>query len=234
MSGFHYPGRELDVFSEAKNWKHYFKSRIIPYIGQEVAEVGAGMGATTDVICDGWQKSWVCLEPDETLGSMIQEKIDSAQLPGCCSLQSHFIVDLKQKFDTILYIDVLEHIKNDAGELLEASRHLTPGGSLIVLAPAFQYLFSEFDRSIGHYRRYDRQSLTAISPPDCQVERIQYLDSLGMATSWVNKMFLKQSKPSLNQILFWDRFLLPFSRVLDVLTGYKIGRSILVVWRKTS
>ena len=156
----------------------------------------------------------MCIEPDEKFRQVIEEKIISGEIPACCNTSGGFLADLspQRNFDTILYIDVLEHIQNDVNELIEAGRHLVEGGTLIVLSPAYQFLFSEFDRSIGHCRRYDRASLLALTPPGCRVEHIYFLDSLGMAPSLANRFLLRQSKPSLRQILFWDRFLLPFSR----------------------
>ena len=64
----------------------------------------------------------------------------------------------------MLYIDVLEHIEHDLDELARAASHLAPGGHLVVLAPAHQALFSDFDRAIGHYRRYNRAGLQKLAP----------------------------------------------------------------------
>ncbi len=233
MSKFHYDGQELDVFAKAIHWKRYFKSILIPYIGQRVAEVGAGIGATTAVLCDGRQEVWLCIEPDETLRRQIDKRITACQLPACCQTSGAFVQNLKpdQQFDTILYVDVLEHIEDDASELIAACKHLVHGGMLIVLSPAHISLFSEFDCSIGHFRRYNRTSLAALTPPGCRVESVSYLDSVGMAISMANRLFLKQSTPSLRQILFWDRFLLPISRFLDRLMGFCFGRSIVYIWK---
>lgn len=233
MNEYRYEGQELDVFAEASHWKQYFKSILLHYIGQCVAEVGAGLGATTAILCDGKQDTWLCIEPDEKLKLQIDKKISSGQLPACCQTSRVLIPDLDpgRQFDTILYIDVLEHIQEDAVELREASQHLAPGGTLIVLSPAHQFLFSEFDHSIGHFRRYNRESLLALTPSGCQVERVYFLDSVGMGTSLANRVLLKQSKPTLQQILFWERFLLPLSRFIDRLTGYHFGRSLVFVWR---
>jgi 2-polyprenyl-3-methyl-5-hydroxy-6-metoxy-1,4-benzoquinol methylase len=60
----------------------------------------------------------------------------------------------EERFDTALYIDVLEHIRDDQTEVARVGRHLTPGGHLVVLAPAHQALYTLFDAAIGHFRRY--------------------------------------------------------------------------------
>ena len=128
--------------------------------------------------------------------------------------------------------DVLEHIEDDAKELDLASQHLLPDGFLIVLSPAYQWLYSEFDSSIGHFRRYERASLLSLTPQECVVERICYLDSVSVLTSLANRIFLKQAIPTAKQIDFWDSVLIPVSRIINPLTNFSIGRSIVSVWSK--
>jgi methyltransferase family protein len=230
-----YIGQELSIFAHAINWKKYYTSIVQPYFGQRVVEVGAGIGATTAVMCDGTQTEWICLEPDAALRTEIDRLISSGKLPACCQTRGGYISDLLPKTlaDTIIYIDVLEHIENDRIELETASAHLSSGGRLIVLSPAFNFLYSPFDKSIGHYRRYDRKMLAALTPSNCRVKKIIYLDSLGMATSLVNRFLLSQAMPTIAQIKFWDTYLIPISKSVDRVLGYRFGRSLLGIWVKT-
>jgi hypothetical protein len=137
-----------------------------------------------------------------------------------------------QHFDTVLYIDVLEHIQDDGRELNRAALHLNPGGSLIVLVPAHQSLFTPFDRFIGHFRRYNAASLRACSPAGLKLEKLLYLDSVGLCASIGNKLLLRQSMPSRRQILIWDSVMVPLSRWFDPILGHRLGRSLLAVWLK--
>lgn len=229
-----YPGQELTVFAEATNWKKYYTRFIRPYFGKKVLEVGAGIGATTAVLCDGTQAEWICLEPDASLRREIDARIAHHGLPPCCRTQNGSVGELSADalFDTLIYIDVLEHIEEDDAELVSAAAHLLPGGTLVVLSPAHGFLFSLFDQSIGHHRRYNKAMLKRITPPGMYIEKWIYLDSIGMITSLANRLFLKQRTPKAGQILFWDRFLVPVSKYFDRLTGYSIGRSIVCIWRK--
>jgi 2-polyprenyl-3-methyl-5-hydroxy-6-metoxy-1,4-benzoquinol methylase len=135
------------------------------------------------------------------------------------------------RFDAILYIDVLEHIANDAEELARAAQYLEPGGTLIVLAPAYQWLFSPFDAAIGHYRRYTRGSLGAIAPPALERIALRYLDSAGLLVSMGNRLLLRRDQPTSRMIDLWDTYLVPVSRVLDTVIRFKGGRSLLGIWR---
>jgi hypothetical protein len=236
MKDVAYGGKELGLFAHSRNWKHYFASKIGLFIGERVIEVGAGIGATTAILCDGSQQYWLCLEPDPALRAQIDACIAAGQLPPCCSSRGGVVADLdsREAADCFIYIDVLEHIEDDGGELKSVAERLVPGGTIIVVSPAFNSLYSPFDKSVGHYRRYNKSALQVLTPPSCRIKRIFYLDCLGMGTSFMNKLLLKQSVPNQAQILFWDRWLVPVSRVLDPVVRYKAGRSIVCVWEKVS
>src|SRR5208282_6876753 len=136
-----------------------------------------------------------------------------------------------QQFDTIIYIDVLEHINEDREELNHAAMHLRPGGRLIVLSPAHQRLFTPFDAAIGHFRRYNRAMLRSISPPSLRLEQLIYLDSAGLVLSIANLLLLRQTMPTKAQLRIWDRWVVPVSRVLDRCLFNSVGKSILAIWR---
>lgn len=229
-----YEGQELDLFQHAKNWKAYFASRLGRYIRGDVLEVGAGFGATTHVLCRGPVKSWTCLEPDPTLAKRLREQVGPASgLPVAPVVSIGTLADLSRsdQFDTILYIDVLEHIEDDNAEVADAARRLRPGGSLVVLAPAHPFLFSPFDKAIGHHRRYTRGMLRRLTVPTCRLVQAFYLDSCGLLASLGNRLLLSASMPTAGQIAFWDRTLVRASTILDVLTGYRIGKTVVGVWK---
>lgn len=233
-SDFKYTGNELDLFAEAVNWKAYYKRLILPYLGKCVLEVGAGTGTTTKALCGGLQERWVCLEPDPGMAGRIEHAIESRELPACCEAVRAFTGQLTGYglFDSVLYIDVLEHIEHDAEEANLAKKLLKPGGRLIVLSPAHQSLYSPFDKAIGHWRRYDKKSLQAVIPEGMGCESLRYVDSVGLAASSMNACLLRQGMPTARQLFVWDKFMIPASRCLDPLLGYRIGKSVLGVWRK--
>jgi hypothetical protein len=101
-----------------------------------------------------------------------------------------------------------------------------------VLSPAYQFLFSPFDRQVGHFRRYTRTTLRNDVPPGLEVERIFYMDALGAATSLANKLCLRQSTPTVGQIRFWDQVIVPLSRAIDPLLRRSVGRSVVGIFRK--
>jgi hypothetical protein len=229
---FTYVGSELDVFSYAHRWKAYWAELLRPYLGPRVLEVGAGIGANIPGLFGGDVRDWVALEPDTDLARQIERRVASGSLPENVRVTVGRLDALKdqQLYDAILYIDVLEHILDDVGELIRAADLLESHGRLIVLAPAHQWLFSPFDAAIGHHRRYNRSALSAIGPACCRLDLMRELDCIGLLASLANKMLLRQAIPSKKQIEMWDRALVPLSRWVDPLTGYRLGKSILAVW----
>lgn len=230
---FQYIGEELDVFALAVNWKKYIRYQISRYLQGDVLEVGAGIGGTTQALCSGEENSWLCLEPDEQLVKQLQQKIDAKAFPLTPEVQIGTLddIDEQRRFDAILYIDVLEHIEDDEAEMTHAAKFLKPNGALIILSPAHQFLYTPFDKAIGHYRRYNKAMLRRIEPNFLKRSKLIYLDSVGMLLSLGNRLFLRSSTPTASQVKLWDRVFVRCSRIFDVITGWMIGKSILGVWR---
>lgn len=231
-ASFEYIGNELELFATAKNWKQYIARLIRPYITGDVLEVGAGIGSNTLLFSTPTVKSWILLEPDKKFCQELEFFIHANSLPAGYAVFNGYTNELTQKFDTIIYIDVIEHIAEDKKELTTAASLLKKGGSLIVLSPAHNSLMSKFDKAIGHYRRYSKKMLMDISNEQLIIEKIFYTDSLGLMASFANKYLLKQAYPTKKQVAFWDTFIVPVSRLLDKLLFYKAGKTIIAVWTK--
>ncbi|HTV44559.1 MAG TPA: class I SAM-dependent methyltransferase [Stellaceae bacterium] len=230
---YHYVGSELELFATAINWKSYLASVLDPFVTGRVLDVGAGIGTNLAYMCNPRVVEWTSLEPDPELARQIGAAEPRRRLLTPCRVVTGTIGDLDPAlcFDTILYLDVLEHIADDRAELARARDHLAPGGRLVVVAPAHPFLFSGFDAAIGHYRRYDDVSLRALSPEGCRLDAFLLLDCAGFFASLANRLILRKVLPSPRQIAVWDRSLVPASRRLDPLTGYKFGKTALAVWR---
>jgi phospholipid N-methyltransferase len=233
---FNYTGNELTLFASAGNWKKYFSSFIRKYIRGKILEVGPGIGSNTLLLNDPKKtESWLLLEPDQNFSNQLQLLKENKVLPQNCQVRhgTIFSLDPQQKFDAIIYIDVLEHIEKDVRELHRAIDLLNAGGHLLIVSPAYGFLYSHFDKAIGHYRRYNKKSLRRLADalPVKEVS-LHYLDSAGMLLSFMNKIFLRQSLPTKNQIRTWDRFFVRISRLLDKLLFYRFGKTILGIWRK--
>ena len=226
---YEYVGSELELFRSAVNWKQTLRRHIQPFLKGRILEVGAGIGGTTKVFRTGTEESWTCLEPDASLAAELRK--NELEVEAITGIVNDLPND--RMFDSILYIDVIEHIEDDLAEIRSAGSHLAVGGHLIVLCPAHQSLYSPFDKAVGHYRRYSKNMFRALRPDSLSEQRMIYLDSVGLFASISNKLVLSQSIPTPGQISFWDNCLVRASRISDWFLRYSIGKSVLGVWRKT-
>jgi hypothetical protein len=232
-----YIGQELEFFAHAKNWKNYYAGLLKPYICGDVLEVGGGIGSTFRIVSNNKVINWTAVEPDVKLANRFQSSIqeDTATVKPKVVVGTISSISASPSYDCIIYIDVLEHIETDYEEMRLACERLRVGGKLIVLSPAHQLLFTEFDRAIGHFRRYSISSLgdVALSLPLNKVAMF-YLDSAGLLLSLTNKLLLKQRMPTLSQIRIWDNAIIPISRILDRCLTYRIGKTVIGIWEKVS
>jgi SAM-dependent methyltransferase len=228
----HYVGGELDLFFLARNWKRYVKAEIGKYLVGDVLEVGAGIGGTTTAMHDGTVDRWVCLEPDVRNAKRLKNLIGESSDPAAPHVIVGSLRSLAERpsFDCVLYVDVLEHIRDDDLQIKKAARLVRNGGHIVVLCPAHQWLFSEFDKSIGHLRRYDKRCLRSLMPAGWIEKKMAYLDSIGVLLSLGNVLALRRSMPSPLQIAIWDRLCVPLSRITDRLLFGAVGKSVLAVW----
>jgi len=227
-----YIGDELTLFADATNWKQYWSNKLEPLLSNSVLEVGAGIGTNLSLLRKRNQ-TWTALEPDTQQAEVISKSIDKKD-QGKIKVVSGTLLDIPQdkKYDTVLYIDVLEHIENDKQEVDRAVSHLNVGGRLIILSPAHQRFFSPFDKAVGHYRRYNKTTISALTPSSTTIDKLYYLDSIGCFASLANALLLEASMPTKRQIWLWDKLMIPVSRITDKLLAHKVGKTIIMVWQK--
>src|SRR5665213_2181259 len=138
MNNYQYEGSELDVFQHAQRWKQYVADELRTYLVGRVLEVGGGLGATAEWLFHADQSNWTSLEPDAALAAQMTERFARRPANPPTQVLQCTIADLSKEFqcDSVLYADVLEHIKDDSQEVLGATQRLGPGGFLVILAPA--------------------------------------------------------------------------------------------------
>lgn len=227
-------GHELESFLRAERWKSYWTGLLAPFLRGEVLEVGAGIGGSTAHLAKAHDGAWICLEPEPDLARQLREAVASGEIAAEPEVICGRLEDLPggRRFDTVIYIDVLEHIEDDAAELRRAEALLKPGGCLVVLAPAHAWLYSPFDTAVGHHRRYTAATLDAAAPGELDRIAYGYIDSLGLPLSLANRMLLRLARPKGWQIRLWDRYLVPLSRIADRLLGGSLGKTLIAVYRK--
>ena len=223
-----YPGKELEYFEKAKNFQKYVFLKIKKYIKDEILEVGAGLGGFCKNYIDNF-KSIHLTEVDKKNFDELQTVFKDTGI----KLDNKEIKNIDKKFNTVIYLNVLDHIKDDKNEINTALSKIKKDGHLIILVPAHQILYSKFDKEIGHYRRYEMNFFKQ-EFKNSKLKKLIYLDMFGYFLYFINKLFYKKEVyPSLSKILIWDKIFVPLTIVFDFVFNYRFGKNILCVLQKT-
>ena len=227
MKIIQYDGFELDHFDSAFNFRKYQISLIKEFINGKFLEVGAGKGGLIPFY-KNILKDITIIEPEKKLFKFLKKKYSKNKI----KVKNQTIKDVKKKYDTIIYYDVLEHIENDLNETKEAKKKLTKNGYLIFSVPAYQSFYSDFDKSVGHFKRYNKQDFVKLEKKTgLKIEKLAYYDSVGFLFLVMNKIFCLKQTNLKNKIYLWN-LLMPISKLIDFLTFNKFGKSLLCVFRK--
>ncbi len=231
MNSFDYLGTDLEAMLCADNYNQWIFDALQPYLGDKIAEVGAGQGNFTRLLFEQHHGEVHCFEPSRNMFPLLEEQFrDSDRV----KLDNHFFVgkDHVGAFDTMVYVNVLEHIEHDLDELKGAWQALQPGGHLLIYVPALMALFSESDRQMGHFRRYRRSGLRQlVEAAGFNTLTCRYYDSVGALGWWVNCVLLKRGLNK-NAVFVYDRFVVPWLRRLESLVAPPLGKNVLLIARK--
>ena len=226
MTKIIYDGYELEYFDDAYNFRKYQIQLIKKYLQKNLAEVGPGKGGLV-----GYYKKFVkkisLIEGDRNLYLLLKKKFKNKKI----KVKNNKMSQINNKFETIIYFDVLEHIKNDLNEVRVAKKKLHKKGYLIFSVPAHQYFYNNFDKSVGHVKRYNKNDFKIIeSKTGLKIEKLVYYDSIGLLFLIINKIFSLNHKNLNHKIKFWN-LLIPISKIIDFVTFNNFGKSLLCVFR---
>jgi cyclopropane fatty-acyl-phospholipid synthase-like methyltransferase len=226
-----YPKLATERFDNANFHIKYCLQHIKKYMKGNILEVGAGCGSFTRNYINQKIHSITLTELDD---KNILDLKKSFASNSRVRITKNSIYNIKQKFDTIIYLHVLEHIKNDKEEIEEASKKLNQNGTLIIMVPAHQKIYSNLDKAVGHFRRYEKEFFKR-DFNQLKIFNIKFLDSMGYFLYYLNKLFFKKEVyPSKIKIFIWDKLFTPISIVADFIFRYKFGKCILAIYKKSS
>ena len=139
--------------------------------------------------------------------------------------------ELKEKFDTVFLLNVLEHIKDDELAIRNIRFLLKPGGTILILSPAYSFLFSALDRALGHHRRYTTVSLkTLLTESGLMSMKSFYFNFIGIIAWFYGKLLRLKTIPA-GEMSFFNR-LVPIGKFIDKITFGTAGLSAIIVGKK--
>ena len=209
-------------------WRKYIYFLVRKYLKNGLLEVGAGIGSFTKNYKNNFTNISLT-ELDKKNIKRLKKRFKNSKI----KILSKFTSEIGKKFNTILYMNVLEHIKNDKKEINISLSKLNKKGYLVILVPAHNELYTKFDKEIGHFRRYKINFFKKLKLKNSKIIKLQYLDCLGYFLYYLNKMFYKDEVyPSESKIFIWDKFFTPLTFFLDKFLNYKFGKNILCIIKK--
>lgn len=229
-----YPGRDLEAMSFAIRYHRWILEIFKPYLKGSVVEVGAGSGLFSELLAQTTDVRLTLIEPSSQMFPILKNRL--ANRKDTEFYQDFFTnvaTRLKPAPDTIVYVNVLEHISDDTLELQIAYDTLKPGGYLLLFVPALRALYGALDKEIGHFRRYHLKPLVRLCRSvGFEVSLAQYFDFLGIVPWWLNFKLLKSNKINPMAVKLYDTVVVPFEKPLETLVRPPIGKNILVIARK--
>lgn len=225
----------LLLLSERYNYNHWIYNNIKNFIGNNILEVGAGIGNITDFII--FKNKLTLIDIDQSYVDYLNDKYSFRDQSNL----NVFRVDIQNidsspcastAYDTIICLNILEHLENDRKAVENMISLLQPGGRLIILVPALTALHGSMDISFGHYRRYNKKQLKIlIQGKKLDIIKFYYLNFLGLFGWFVNGKIFKNTELPENQTKIFDK-LVPFLGFIEKIIKPPLGQSLILIARK--
>ncbi|MGH3948010.1 MAG: class I SAM-dependent methyltransferase [Pseudonocardiaceae bacterium] len=225
-------GRTLESGgADQPRYRRYQYELISPHCGRSVLEVGAGLGEFAAQFRALERLVVTDVDPGavELMGRRFADRpeVEVRQLDVDRQLS------LRRPVESVVAINVLEHIEDDAGALRSLAELIEPGGSVILWVPGYQQLYGEFDRKVGHVRRYTPGTLAdAVRRSGLDLELVRPVNLLGGIAWWLAVRKGGSNTPNPKLVAIYDRWVVPVSRALDRVMRVPFGQSVLCVARK--
>lgn len=225
----------LKIFAGANNFNRWLFDRITSFCKGSILEIGSGIGNISQLLAStNFPVTLSDLRPEycSFLKSKFRDnnsvkrvlQIDLVSL----EFESEY-KDLIGRFDTIVALNVIEHIQADCQAIRNCKKLLKDKGRLVILVPAFQSLYNSLDVELGHFKRYNKISLSRLLTDNgFKLRRISYFNSMALVGWWFFGSLLERKHITNSQIRFYDSFV-PFFRVLDRPMNNLLGLSLIAI-----
>jgi 2-polyprenyl-3-methyl-5-hydroxy-6-metoxy-1,4-benzoquinol methylase len=222
----------LEILTEAKNYNRWIADNFYPYIKAPLLEFGAGIGNISELL-----RSYtpLCLtDTDPRMLAHLENKFSHSN-----DVSVNFL-DITQPppehlvggFQTVIGINVLEHIEDDEKTLFHLGNVLKPSGRLLLLVPAKRWAYTELDRQLGHFRRYEKEELAEkLAKASFRIEKLYFFNIIGLM-SWIIRDKIQRSgglRPF--QISSFDT-IVPILKRIESKISMPVGISLIAIAQK--
>lgn len=216
----------------APRYNRWQYRRIAPHLGRRVCEIGSGIGNMSTLILDSAPELLVLTDIDAYYRAVLRQRFQARPnvVVEALTLPDKTAGDRFRKFDldTVVALNVVEHINDDLEALRSIAGMLRPNGRAVILVPALPALFGSLDHALGHQRRYTRESLTNhMQEAGFRIEQLFYFNLVGTFGWWLNARIRKVERIPVGQLRCFDK-LVPILRSEDFM-ALPFGQSLIAV-----
>jgi SAM-dependent methyltransferase len=217
----------LERAATADNYLGWLYDLAQPHLGATCLELGSGRGDLTERLAHG--RTLDASDVSEQFVGLLEQRFEGADNVNVLLVDVGSLA-LERHYDSIVMMNVLEHIEDDAEALSTLRKSLNPGGRLVVYVPAFMLLYSDFDREIGHYRRYRKTELRGLfEHSGYRVIEARYVNLLGAFGWFIYCRVLGRKSSDQLTVSACDRVVIPMMRWVERRVSPPFGLSLLVV-----
>lgn len=230
-------GRDIEGGADQPRYRRYQHDLMAPYFGRSLLEVGAGLGEFAAEV-QGLDRLVVTDTDPDAVEVMRQRfahrpEIRAMRLELGGDGATATPAEAVEPVDTVVAINVLEHIEDDAAALASMAALVRPGGRLVLWVPGYQQLYGDFDRRVGHVRRYTPSTLRdAFRRAGLEPERAKAVNLLGGIAWWLAVRRGGAQTPNPRLVRLYDRWVVPATRALERVVAVPFGQSVLGVARR--
>lgn len=229
-----YEAWDLEALSDLPNYQDWIIRAFRPYLRGDAVEIGAGTGTFTESLRACVDRLEL-VEPAPNLFRQLEERFsgDDAMSIVANTVEDYLANAGAATCDSVVLVNVLEHIEDDDVAIAGLFHLLRPGGHLFLFVPALPGLFSAMDTALGHYRRYRKGELVRlVRSAGFEPVTERYFDLLGVVPWWIVYTLGRRTRFDPGMSKLYDRVAVPVGRTLEALFPPPFGKNVLLIARK--
>jgi len=230
-----YAADDLETMQEARRYSAHLFNLFRDHVGKRVLEVGSGIGTMSRPLAEAADLV-VGLEPNVNCVTRLQNAMQGHprfSLRACHLEECDRAELVGHQFDTVVCVNVLEHIADDAAALRTFKDVLVPRGRVLIFVPAVQAAYGPLDAELGHHRRYSKPTLAkAFADAGLDLLTLRYTNPIGLVGWMYNAHISKSTAHSLTQVRLFETLVAPWALPLERLISPPIGLSLVAVGQR--
>ncbi len=216
---------------DARNYRRYERDTIAPHVGSSMLEIGSGLGTFSAQFLPRLARL-VVSDSDPYCVEQLSKRYEADPNVQVLELVLPADIPLSEPVDTVVTMNVLEHIVDDVAALRCLARATKPGGRIVIWVPGYPQLYGDFDRKVGHVRRYTPKTMeAAVTAAGLSIDVLRPINMLGGIAWWFAVRRARVSYPNPRVVRAYDRLVVPTTRFIERLVRPPFGQTVFCVAR---